>query len=152
MDMGNIDLSLLLTQSGQDVTGYIGLENTLVFTREQTIQVTPEGPTPAPGTPAPAAQPLDVGPRVSGTFDGTTLNLLSDQFSLSLDGRVVKCQFRLTGTKVQAGDVILQGQYRETLTDYAQEPSTIVGAFSLRRPVYDFTYSQNPIYLPVVLR
>ena len=94
-DLGNIDLSLHLEQNGNVASGFVMLDYTPVFTKEDTITATPIGPTPGPQTPTPAPQPLDIGPKVHGTFDGTTLSLESDPFSMSMNGRTVTRRFRL---------------------------------------------------------
>src|SRR5205085_2653774 len=44
MDLGQIDLALNLSQTSNAVSGYIVLEQTLVYSQEHTITVTPVGP------------------------------------------------------------------------------------------------------------
>ena len=136
MDLGYIDLALALVQSGDVVTGYVSLDRTLVFTQEHTI----DG--------------YAVGPLVSGTFDGTLLRLESEKFSrvmssgrtLEEDGRVLPertatRQFSLVSTEVRADTdrtdrVDLVGEYRETIWGLTPQPITVVGTFSLWRPVF----------------
>ena len=134
-DVGQIDLTLFLSQTGNAVSGYVNLDKTLVFSVEHTIQATPIGVTPVPGqaTPAPAA--LKIGPYVQGSFDGTTLSVQSEQVTLVVDGRTVQRQFSLTGT-LKPGDAnTLIGEYRETLWGYASQPLTVLGTFTLSRPL-----------------
>jgi len=152
MDMGHIDLSLHLEQAGNVVTGYVTLDRALVFTREDTIMVTPVGPTPGPGTPSPAPQPQDIGPRVEGSFDGTTLRLVSNPFSMSLNGRQITRRFSLDTTSVEDDGATLSGTYRETIWGYDRQPSTAVGIFILRRPVYGLAQLNKRIYLPIVTK
>jgi len=131
----------------------VTLDRVLVFTQEHTIMVTPVGPTPAPGTPAPAPQPQAIGPRVQGTFDGTTLRLVSNPFSMSLSGRQITRRFSLDGTSVEDDGATLNGTYRETIWGYDRQPTTAVGAFILRRPVYGLTQQLNKrIFLPIVIK
>lgn len=133
--LGSIDLALQLTQSGTIVSGYIMLDRTMVFTKEHTIMATPFVPTPGPGTPTPVAQPLDTGPHVTGTFDGTTLTLESEPFALVVGGKTVTRQFRLVTSAVQSDGARLTGEYRETMTGYGIKPATVVGTFELDRPL-----------------
>ena len=104
MDLGYIDLALALEQSDGEVSGHVVLTGTLVFTQEHTI----DGGA--------------VGPLVSGTFDGTTLQLTSEQFSqvvfsgrtLPVDGRILPertatRQFSLVSTEVQNAGARLAG-------------------------------------------
>lgn len=125
-----VDLALHLEQSGNAVSGYVDLAGSLVFPQAGEVQATP------------------VGPRVSGTFDGQTLRLESEQFSILLaeesnvGGRVipeqrVNRQFRLVSTAVDQGGAIITGEYRETLWGYGLTPFTSLGTFELRRPSFD---------------
>lgn len=123
-DLGAIDLALQLSQNGNAVTGYVDLAKTLVFTVEHTLA----------GPPV-----VKTGPNVQGTFDGTNLALTSEQVSANLNGRTVQRQFSLTGTAVGGNPAILSGQYRETLWGYAAQPVTVVGNFTLQRPIFDQT-------------
>ncbi len=152
-DLGSIDLTLQLSQSGTTVSGYVVLDNTIVFTREHTIQATPVAPTPGAGTPTPAPQPLGVGPYVNGTFDGTTLRLESEPFSLVVGGKRITRQFRLVTTVVPTDGGRLVGEYRETMSGYALRPATVLGGFDLSRPATGPTGSgRYSIYLPLVSR
>jgi hypothetical protein len=103
MDLGQIDLALNLSQTSNAVSGYIVLEQTLVYSQEHTITVTPVGSVPLPGTPTPAPQQLVIGPLVHGTFDGTILQLESDQFSQTVGGLQITRQFSLSTTGVNSG-------------------------------------------------
>ncbi len=164
VDLGVVDLALVLTQSGNSVSGFVDLEHTLIYTAEATIMATPVGPTPLPGTPTPAPAPLKIGPRVSGTFDGSTLRLESERFILD-DPRIVgvrlQRQFRLTGNATWRAEVVLlEGEFRETVWGYAPEPLTIVGSFTLSQALFPTptpvsTTSPSPgdnprIYLPMI--
>lgn len=146
LDMA-VDLSLNLMQTGAQVSGFVKLDKTLLYPRVTTIPATPSGATPGPGTPRPGATPLGIGPRVTGTFDGTTLTLTSEQYTLLLapakhlingytipEQRVTR-QFSLVGTVQNDGNT-LTGEYRETVWGYGQQPSTAVGSFTLNRPVF----------------
>lgn len=142
-----IDLSLHLQQTGNQVSGFVMLDDTLLYPRVTVIPATPSGPTPRPGTPAPGATPLAIGPRVTGTFDGAILRLTSEQYVLLLapartlsngytipEQRVTR-QFSLVGT-VQNGGNTLSGEYRETVWGYGQQPTTAIGSFTLNRPQF----------------
>lgn len=147
MDLGYIDLALALEQSDGEVSGYVSLDRTLVFTQEHTIDE------------------QAVGPLVSGTFDGATLQLESEKFfrvvspgrTLPEDRRILPertatRQFSLVSTEVQNAGARLAGTYRETIGGLVPEPVTVVGTFSLQRPV--FGEPPKPptgggVYLPV---
>lgn len=152
LDLGSIELALALSQSDDDVTGYVVLSDTLVFTREHMITVTPVGPPPGPGTPAPTPHELDVGPQVQGSFDGATLQLQSEQFVAVVSGRRVTRQFSLVSSGIWDNGATVEGEYRETLWGYAPEPSTLVGTFSLHRPVFPSAGFDNDSYLPLIVR
>jgi uncharacterized repeat protein (TIGR01451 family) len=146
MTLGTIDLGLVLEECGDDtcpgepgqgVTGHVVLSRTLVFTQEHTI-----------GGEA-------VGPLVSGTFDGTTLHVESEKFSwvvsagrtLPTDGRVLPerratRQFSLVSTEVHTTGAQLDGIYRETIWGIRPDPVTVVGTFSLHRPVFSEQWLQ----------
>lgn len=121
-ELGTIDLALQLSQNDNAVSGYVDLAKTLVFSVEHTL----------PGPPV-----VKTGPNVQGTFDGTNLALTSEQVSANLNGRIVQRQFSLTGAIVGGNPAIISGQYRETLWGYASQPVTVVGNFTLQRPVFD---------------
>jgi hypothetical protein len=122
-DLGTNDLALSLNQTGNAVSGYVDLGETLIFTPEHTIQV--NGST------------LKIGPYVRGTFDGTKLGLVSERVSTTFNGQLIQRQFRLTGAISQSDGSQLAGEYRETLWGVAREPVTVIGAFTLQRPVFD---------------
>ena len=121
-ELGTIDLALQLSQNDNAVSGYVDLAKTLVFSVEHTL----------PGPPV-----VKTGPNVQGTFDGTNLALTSEQVSANLNGRTVQRQFSLTGAIVGGNPAIISGQYRETLWGYASQPVTVLGTFTLQRPVFD---------------
>ena len=135
MDLGQIDLSLHLEQMG-DKAGFVMLDRTLVFRREHQIMVTPTGPTPGPGTPTPTSYPLDIGPYVKVTPDGSALRLVSDPYTMTLNGREITRQFSLFSPSVPTNSATLTGTYRETVWGYALQPSTVMGTFTLQRPVF----------------
>jgi hypothetical protein len=122
-DLGSNDLALSLKQAGNAVTGYIDLAETLIFTTEHTIQVN--------------GKALKIGPYVSGTFDGTKLTLISEQVTATFNGQSVQRQFRLTGAISRSDGSQLAGEYRETLWGATNAPVTVIGAFTLQRPVFD---------------
>jgi hypothetical protein len=145
IDLGYIDLALVLEGAGGAVSGYVSLERTLVFTGEHEM----DGKA--------------VGPLLSGTFDGTTLRLTSEKFTRVLserrllpeDGRIlperrVMRQFRLVSTEVQTDGIRLEGEYRETVWGLLPQPVTVVGTFGLNQvaPVLEF----EDIYMPLVLK
>jgi hypothetical protein len=157
MTLGTIDLALVLEECNDDtcpggqsqgVIGHVVLSRTLVFTQEHMI-----------GGEA-------VGPLVSGTFDGTTLRVESEKFfwvvsagrTLPTDGRVLPesratRQFSLVSTEVHTTGAQLAGIYRETIWGIRPDPVTVVGTFSLHRPVFPESWSGGfDIYLPLVLR
>lgn len=149
-ELGTIDLGLLIQQSGANITAYVDLNNTLVFSQAHTIQATPVGPTPFPGTPAPGATPLAVGPKLTGTFDGTTLDLRSEQRVLSIGGKTgVKQQFHLTGTVDRQPNLItITGEYRETIWNYMPQPVTVIGRFTLHQAIFLETPDNTPTSTP----
>jgi hypothetical protein len=124
-DLGSIDLALQLNQSGTVLSGYVSLDKTLVFTVEQTIQV--DGVS------------VKIGPTVNGSFDGTSLTLLSARVATTLSGQALERQFRLAGTISQSDGSQITGEYRETLWGAARQPITVIGTFTLQRPVFDGT-------------
>ncbi len=131
--VGDLDLSLRLEQAGNQVSGYVVLERSLAFPEQHTVMVDGEE--------------LAIGPRVSGTYDGTTLRLQSERFSIvmsperkpgggqTISERRVTRQFSLTSTSVDEAGAKLSGEYRETLWGFDIKPSTVVGAFAVDTPV-----------------
>ncbi len=122
-DLGSIDLSLSLSQTANVLTGYVSLDKTLVFSVEHTIQSN--------------GAALETGPTLSGSFDGTNLVVTSERVSTQLSGQVIQRQFRLTGAISQSDGSQVTGQYRETLWGATRQPVTVVGSFTLQRPVFD---------------
>ena len=137
-DLGVIDLALQLAQTGSQLTGFVDLENTLVYTGTgETIMATPVGPTPLPGTPTPVAAELRIGPKVTGTLNGANLQLESERVAGVIAGVPIQRQFRLTGVAVwEASVVTISGEYRETIWGYVPKPLTVIGHFKLRQPIF----------------
>jgi hypothetical protein len=122
-DMGTIDLALKLSQNGSTLSGYVSLDKTLVFTGTHTIR---NGNT-----------SIKTGPNVNGSFNGTNLTLLSERVSGTLSGQPIQRQFRLTGAISASDGSQISGQYRETIWGATHQPVTVLGAFTLQRPVFD---------------
>lgn len=149
-DLGELDITLRLSQDGSRVSGYVLLEDSLAFPEEHEVSVTRVPPEVAPGapTPTPATELIKVGPMLSGSYDGTTLELESERFSILLSPtrtlatgqiipqRLVTRQLRLTSRSVTEEGALLDGEYRETLWGYDLWPSTAIGSFTLRKPVF----------------
>jgi len=142
-NLGQVGLSLFLSQNGNAVNGYIDLEKTLIFSIEHTIQATPVGLVVLPGQPTPAPSTVKTGPHVQGTFDGTTLNVQSEKVSLVISGRPVQRQFRITGSLNPGNANELIGEYRETLWGYNPKPVTMLGTFVMRRPAQTNTFDNG---------
>lgn len=121
-DMGTIDLALKLSQNGNAVSGYVSLDKTLVFTATHTIK---NGNT-----------TLKIGPYVNGSFNGTNLTLASERVTGKLSGQPIQRQFRLTGAISASDGSQISGQYRETIWGATHRPVTVVGTFTLQRPVF----------------
>lgn len=121
-DMGAIDLALNLSQDSSTVSGYVNLEKTLVFTETHTI---PNGNT-----------TLKIGPYVNGSFDGTNLTLVSEQVATTVGGQPVQRQFQMSGTISVSDGSQISGEYRETLWGATHQPVTVLGTFTLQRPVW----------------
>jgi Bacterial Ig domain len=122
-DMGSIDLALHLSQNSSALSGYVSLDKTLVFTPTHTIQN--------------SGATLKIGPYVNGSFNGTNLTLVSERVAATLSGQPIRRQFRLSGTISASDGSRISGQYRETLWGATHQPVTVVGAFTLQRPVFD---------------
>jgi len=140
-DMGTIDLGLLLHRSEGNVTGYVDLDNTLVFTTEHTITAT---------LPTTTTQ-LAVGPSVTGAFDGANLHFESERL-VQVTGakqRLMR-QFRLIGTLADVNT--FTGEYRETVWGYSPQPLTVVGSFTLTRVSGLSLNMSHRIYLPLIRR
>jgi hypothetical protein len=86
---------------------------------------------------------------VQGTYDGQAVRLESEVFSATLSeervlpqdgrrlpGRHITRQFSLVTSEVQDDGGTLIGTYRETQWGFAPQPSTVVGSFTLQRPIY----------------
>ena len=151
-DLGVIDLSLELTQAGQTLSGHVSLDKTLVFDVAHTV-----------GT---GANTVEIGPYVNGVIEGANLALQSEKVSIVLGGRTIQRQFRLTGMTTSSDGSKVSGEYRETLWGYTTAPVTVVGTFSLQRPVFSTAIPDSgggeggggggsgsvSIYLPVIVR
>lgn len=122
-DLGSIDLGLTISQAGNVLTGYVNLDKTLVFSVEHTIQS--------------GGAALKIGPYVNGSFNGTNLTLTSEKVSTTLNSQTMQRQFRLTGAISQSDGSQITGEYRETVWGAARQPVTVIGAFTLQRPVFD---------------
>ena len=121
-DLGAIDLALNLSQSGNALSGHVSLDKTLVFSTEHTIQSN--------------GAAVKIGPYVNGSFDGAKLTLVSERVAATLGGQPIQRQFRLTGAISTSDGSQISGEYRETLWGAARQPVTILGAFTLQRPVF----------------
>jgi hypothetical protein len=121
-DLGSIDLALHLSQNGSALSGYVSLDKTLVFTATHTIKN--------------GSATLKIGPYVNGSFDGTKLTLLSERAAATLSGRPIQRQFRLSGAISASDGSQISGQYRETIWGATHQPVTVLGAFTLQRPVF----------------
>ncbi|MBX7235512.1 MAG: hypothetical protein K1X65_14090 [Caldilineales bacterium] len=136
--LGDVNLGILFHPDSSPDDGHVDLGNTLVFTREHTITATPVGPTPGPGTPAPAAVPLAVGPKVSVAFNGLTLRVESERFAMTTGaGQRLQRQFRLIGATDAGDSHRFTGEYRETIWGFGARPLTLVGTFILVQPPND---------------
>lgn len=139
-DLGSIDLGFLLHRSGNSLSGYVDLGNTLVFTGEHIITTTQAVTT-----------PLAVGPAISGAWNGANVQFASEPFKITTDaGQRVTRQFRLIGG-VRAGSVIT-GEYRETLWGYGPQPLTVVGEFKLGLLSGTNLALSYRVYLPLIRR
>lgn len=121
-DLGAIDLALSLSQDGSMVGGYVNLEKTLVFTETHTIQKD--------------GAALKIGSYVNGSFDGTNLTLVSEQVATTLGGQPIQRQFRMSGAISVSDGSQISGEYRETLWGATHQPVTVLGTFTLQRPVW----------------
>jgi len=118
-DLGSIDLALQLNQAGNALSGYVTLDNTLVYSAEHTL--------------ATGAASINIGPYVTGAVEGANFTLQSEKVSLVVNGRTIQRQFRLAGTGAAGDGSQMTGQYRETLWGYTSAPVTVIGAFTLQR-------------------
>ncbi len=122
--LGEIDLAFNLAQEGDNVTGYMLLDGTYAFPAMQRVALLP------------GADPVAVGPHVTGTLVGSTLQLESEQFTTEVSGQTVTRQFRLIADAVPQDRMTLSGEYRETIWGFGMGESTVIGDFSISRPVY----------------
>jgi hypothetical protein len=145
VDLGRFGLALNLTQSGQSLSGYVMLEDSLIFSQVHTVTV--QARTGFGLRAGAQVQEIATGPSVQGTYDNTTLHLASERFGevlsgqqvLPFDGRTVPersvtREFSMVTTAVEEDGARLVGTYRETIWGYAIRPSTVVGTFTLERP------------------
>ncbi len=140
VDLGNIDLGFLLNCTSPNLMGYVDLSTTLVFTQEHIVTTTQAVTT-----------PLAVGPAVSGTCNGTNIEIQSERFAwVTGAGQSVTRQFRLIG--VRTGLTSYAGEYRETLWGYGPQPYTIVGELDMTLASGENLALLNRIYLPLVRR
>jgi hypothetical protein len=117
-DLGSVDLALQLNQTGNALSGYVNLENTLVYSAEHTLTT--------------GGASIRIGPYVNGAVEDAGFVLQSEKVSLVVNGRTIQRQFRLAGTRAADGSQ-MTGQYRETLWGYTSTPVTVIGAFTLQR-------------------
>jgi hypothetical protein len=136
-DLGSIDLALNLSQTGSTLSGYVNLDKTLVFTVEHIIQS--------------GGAALKIGPYINGSLNGTNLTLTSEKVSTTLNGQTMQRQFRLTGAISQSDGSQITGQYRETVWGAALQTVTVVGAFTLQRPVFGVVAAGGANKVPVTL-
>ena len=136
MSLGSIDLVLKLAQTGNTVSGHVGL------TREQDLNATTLA-TSLVFTGEHTVSGSLVGPVVTGALAGGQLKLQSERFTLTVAGQTVTRQFILTSTSVEDEGNILRGAYRETVWGFSPQPATVVGTFALSRPVFGATQT-NP--------
>ena len=118
-DLGSIDLSIMLNQTDNALSGYVSLDKTLVYSTEHTV--------------GSGASAINIGPYLSGVVNGANISVQSEKRSLVIDGRALQRQFRLMTTSVTNDGAELNGEYRETLWGYTSAPITVVGAFTLQR-------------------
>jgi hypothetical protein len=121
-DLGAIDLALNLSQNGSALSGYVSLDKTLVFAAAHTIKN--------------GSATLKIGPYVNGSFDGTNLTVVSERVAATLSGQPIQRQFRLSGAISASDGSRISGQYRETVCGATHQPVTVLGAFTLQRPVF----------------
>lgn len=119
-DLGSIEISLLLQQQNDtNVTGFVNLQASLIFTAYHTIDLVSGG----------QSQTLTVGPRVNGYYEQEygLLYLDSERFSYVTDaGETIERQFRLTASP-GATPGIMVGAYYETIWGYGTGPVTVFG-------------------------
>jgi len=122
-DLGSIDLSLQMTQTGSALSGYVSLDKTLVFSAEHTLGA---------GTDS-----IQTGPFVSGLFDGTNVMIDSEKVTQDVSGRTVQRQFRMVGVSTDGDGGKVTGEYRETIWGYTNIPITVIGTVTLQRTGFD---------------
>lgn len=137
-DLGTIDLAFVLQNAGgANVTGFVELEASIVYTGFHTINTTI----------AEEATTMAVGPQVSGSYANGILTLLSERVAyVTESGEAVERQFRLVGSASQTPGVLV-GEYRETVWGYGAEPITVVGTFQLEDAAITTATANRP---PVV--
>ncbi|MCB0159575.1 MAG: cadherin-like domain-containing protein, partial [Caldilineaceae bacterium] len=123
--IGETVLALYLTPNGNAVSGYVLLDDTLVYPELYTVDLSD------------VLTDTAVGPRVDGTLNGTALTLASEIFTATVSGRPLARQFSLTATVDGENSSQIQGEYRETLWGYAIKPMTAVGTVSLQTAVFE---------------
>lgn len=160
----DVELSLSLTQNGARLSGYVVLDRSLVFPQVAVVQATP------------------VGPRVTGTINGSQFTIESEEFTVILapernipapqgggpapaqrvPEQRAQRQFRLVGTVRDDGALV--GEYRETVIrlvgNLPAPPSTALGPFQLNPPLFAAAPTPrvtplpqtNRLYLPLISR
>jgi len=125
VDLGRIDLGLVLAQAGTTITGCVELTTTLVFASDHTVGE------------------VAYGPKVTGTLSGANLTLTSEKVShQTASGQRLERQFRLVGAFAPDAENLLRGEYRETVWNFGPQPLTMVGTFTLQGPL-----SEGPVPL-----
>jgi hypothetical protein len=120
--LGDIDLALQLTQTGNALSGYVSLDKTLVFSVEHTL--------------GSGAASVKIGPFVNGSAADANFTLQSERVAMLVSGRTAQRQFRLIGASSTGNGSVIKGEYRETLWGYTAVPVTVIGTFTLQRPVF----------------
>lgn len=147
LDPSCFQLGLRLSTEGTRVTGFVDLQETLVFTTAHTIQATPVGATPGPGTPGPGAEPLDTGPALSGEIGvGQSLIVVSEKVDGMLGGEPIQRQLAFGGAITwEATEVRIEGRYYETIWGYHPRPITVVANVTLRQTIFpSVTFTPAP--------
>ena len=116
--------------------------------------VVPVG-TVGPGyVPTPSA--LGVGPKVDGSFDGTTLRLQSEKWQeVTGTGLALMRRISLVGHKVAGSTGAFEGEYQETYWGFTKpgESVTMVGRFKLVQPSFTSGVAgEHKLYLPLIRR
>lgn len=119
-DLGSLELTLMLQKlQDTDITGFVDLQASLVFTGHHTINFTMGG----------TNSTITVGPKVTGYYEQEygLLYLDSERFSYVTEtGDTIERQFRLTASPGATPGVMV-GAYYETVWGFGMEPVTVFG-------------------------